>query len=252
MRVTKREASPQRPVVLVTGGARRIGRALCEAFASDGFDVAVHYRASARDAQSLVADLEARGARAIAIAGDLRETATAAALVATVTERLGPLSVLVSSASLFTPSPLTETSAERLAELADAHHAVHVRAPLLLARAAVPGMRARGEGRILHLTDARSGARRAGFAAYSASKAALLELTRVLAAELAPDVAVNAVAPGAVLPPEDDAAAAERMLEGVPGGRSGSPSDVAAAALFFARAPLFVTGQCVEVDGGED
>lgn len=236
----------------MTGASRRIGRSVSLRLAHEGFRIAVHHRSSSNEARELVAELAGLGVPAAPFAADLTDPAAVLALAAAVEGHFGRVDVLVNNASVFHASPLEDTPPERLASWCDTFHFLHVRAPALLVRALLPGMRRRGEGRVISLGDARGGARRAGFAPYAASKAALRELTRVLAAELAPGIAVNLVSPGAVLPPPGASPEeAARITDGVPAGRAGTPEEVAEAVAFFARAPLFVTGQELAVAGGE-
>lgn len=238
--------------ILVTGASRRLGRAIALALAESSSHVALHHRASEEDAQETARLVRERGAEADVFAADLSSIGDTLDLAARVVERFGPIDVLVNNASAFYPTPLDETDPEALARAADEFHAVHVRAPLLLTRALLPGMRARGGGCVVNLTDAALDAPRARFAPYLASKAALEAMTRSLARELAPEVRVNAVAPGAILPPPGASAEeAKRIARRVPAGRMGTPEELAAAVVFCVRGPGFVSGATIRVDGAQ-
>ncbi len=242
---------PTPPVALVTGGARRIGRAICLRLGRAGFAVAVHHRLSAEAANQTVQELRAAGATAETFAADLSDTAQTLALAAAVEQRFGRVDLLVNNASEFRATPLLASSPERLARDADTFHAVHVRAPLLLVRALAPGMMSRRAGRIVNVIDVQVETGRAMYAPYLASKAALAALTKSLALELAPHVQVNAVSPGSILPPVGAAAAsAERLTDGIPAGRLGTPDEVAEVVLFLATGPAYVTGEVLGIDGG--
>lgn len=190
------------PVALVTGAARRIGRAVALRLARDGHDVAVHFHRSRAEAAQVVAEVAALARRAEAFAADLTQPDEVLRLAAEVEARLGPVDVVVHNASIFRATAVLATPPGDLWRDADEFHAVHVRAPLLLVRALAPAMlRGRG-GVFVHIADASApDSPRAGHAPYEASKAALLSLSRALAKELPPVVRVHAVLPGSILPP---------------------------------------------------
>lgn len=246
-----------RPVALVTGGARRVGRAVCLSLARAGCDVVLTYNRSAAEAERTAADLRALGAHARAVELRLDD---AAALPAAA-ERIASLSprwdVLVHNASSYEPSPLAELTPERA--LRD--YTINSLAPLLLSRALAPALARSplaGGGAIVATADIHAlgehGLPRRGFASYAMSKAALVEMVRTLARELAPSVRVNAVAPGVVAWPEDglvsDAAAQREYLKRVPLGRAGTPEDAAEAVRWLALDAHYVTGQVLRLDGG--
>ena len=223
-----------RPVALVTGAGVRVGSAIARTLARDGWLVAGHYRT-----------LAPRGLAA-AFQADLAEPDGPARLAAAFRGRFERLDLLVNGAATFDAAALEETDAA----LFDAQMDLNARAPLLLVKALLPLLRRSG-GSVVNVADVGGGLvpwRR--YAAYAASKAALVRLTECLALELAPAVRVNAVAPGTVLFPESYPAAQRRALAArIPLGREGAPEDVAAAVLYLARAP-FVTGAVLPVDGG--
>jgi pteridine reductase len=234
-----------RRVALVTGAARRVGRVLALALARRGFDIALHYHRSGDDARRTLADLEAAGARAAAVAGDLGDAGTCQRVVHDAAATFGRLDLLVNNASVFERRPLEEIDAADW----DRVHAINVRAPFLLSRAAAPHLR-RAQGQIVNIADLSAFQPWPSYVHHSTSKAALVHLTRNLARALAPEVRVNCIAPGTVLPAEHDqdeasrAAGSRRLVEG-----EGTPEDVAGALLYLAESP-FVTGSVLVVDGG--
>jgi pteridine reductase len=239
--------SESRGVALVTGAARRIGRAIALRLGSAGFDVAVHFHSSAVDAAETVALLQARGVRAHAFAADLADAAAPARLVAAVEATLGPISVLVNNASIFPRKAFLDCGPEDF----DASFAVNLRAPLLLSREVAPGMKARGQGCIVNLGDIHGERPLPGRLPYCVSKAGLHMATLALARELAPEVRVNAVAPGTIVLPEDESPAlAEALRRRIPAGRFGTEEEVADAVAFFVEGPAFITGEILRVDGG--
>jgi pteridine reductase len=234
--------------VLVTGAARRVGAVIAAAFHAAGARVAVHYRGSKAEADALVAGLNARRAdSARAFQADLADPGSCEPLVAAVARAFGRLDVLVNNASTFYPTPVGAITADQFDDLVGSN----LRAPLFLTQAAAPEL-ARREGLVLNLADIH-GLRPLGrHAVYCAAKAGLVMLTRALARDLGPAVRVNAIAPGPVLWPEQgaDAALRERIVARTALKRAGSPEDIAKAALFFATAAPFVTGEVLVVDGG--
>jgi pteridine reductase len=232
--------------VLVTGGAVRIGRAIARAFAEAGSDVVVHYRNSAAQAQEAAAEIRALGVRAALVQGDQARDGDPERIVAQAVHAHGRLDALVCNAAQFEEAPAAELTRARF----DALLAVNLSGPFQLARAAWPFLRQR-QGSIVNLLDLCGTAQVwERTAHYAASKAGLAALTRQLALEWAPDVRVNAVAPGAILLSESlPGPRRERILSRIPAGRLGTPEEVARAVLFLATEP-FVTGQVLAVDGG--
>lgn len=221
-------------MALVTGAGVRVGNAVARDLARHGWTVAAHYRTH-----------PPRGFAA-ALQADLAPPDGPARLAAAFRERFDRLDLLVNGAAVFDAAPLEETDAA----LFDSQMDLNARAPLLLVKALLPLLRRAG-GSVVNLADVGGGlVPWRGFAAYAASKAALVRLTECLALELAPRVRVNAVAPGTVLFPASYPASRRRALAGrIPLGRPGTPADVAAAVRFLAGAP-FVTGAVLPVDGG--
>ncbi len=233
-------------VALVTGAGIRVGRAIALALARQGADVAVHYRSSAFGAEEVCGAARLLGRRAVAISADLAQPDACARLVAETEQNLGALDLLVHSASNFHRASLEETTPD----LWDSALDVNARSGFLLSRAAAPFLRRR-QGRIVLISDFLAARPVRNFLAHSVSKAAVEGLVRALAVELAPDVSVNGVAPGVVLPPEGTSGEEITSLaKSVPLRRNGEPEDVAEAVLFLCSGPAFVTGQILRVDGG--
>lgn len=234
--------------VLVTGGARRLGAALADAFHAAGANVVVHYRGSAADATALAARLDARrpGAAAL-LQGELLDTAALPGLVARAAAAFDGLDILVNNASSFYPTPVGEITEAHWDELVGSN----LKAPLFLAQAAVPWLQRRG-GLIINMVDIHARRPLAEHPVYCAAKAGLEMLTYSLARELAPRVRVNGIAPGAILWPEPGLGEDEKAatLAGIPLGRTGSPGDIAACALYLAREGDYINGQVIAVDGG--
>lgn len=235
-------------VVLVTGSARRIGAAIAQAFHAQGARVAVHYHRSAAEAGELVRAMNAlRPASAATFGADLADLAALEALPASVIGALGALDVLINNASTFYPTPVGQITPAQFDDLVGSNF----RAPLFLSQSAAPELRRR-RGLILNIADIH-GLRPLGrHAVYCAAKAALVMLTQSLARELGPEIRVNAIAPGPVLWPEHgvDQELRQRIVARTALKRTGTPEDVAKAALFFATDAPFVTGQVLAVDGG--
>ena len=231
---------------LVTGGARRIGREIALTLARAGADVAITYLKSKDDAQETVRAIEVIGCRGLAVEADVRSDALVRAAFDAVTGKLGRLDLLVNNAAVFDSAPLESMSLEAW----DAVFATNARGPFLVAREALPHLRA-SEGRIVNIGSLGGMHAWAGHAHYSASKAALHMLTQAMAKAFAPAVSVNCVAPGWI--DLEEPAALEtgaRFAARTPMRRNGTANDVAQAVLFFASGPKFVTGQIMAVDGG--
>lgn len=234
--------------VLITGSARRLGAAMARRLHGAGADVAIHYRSSSADADALVAELDAsRAGSAVALQADLLDLASLPGLVERVTGTFGRLDILVNNASTFYPTPMGEITASQFDDLVG----TNLRAPLFMAQAAAAQLRLH-EGLILNMVDIHGSRPLKRHPVYSAAKAGLIMLTRSLARELAPQVRVNAIAPGPVMWPEGgiDPDLKKKILERTALRRPGSPEDIARAALFFAAEAPYVTGQVLAIDGG--
>jgi pteridine reductase len=234
-------------VALITGAARRVGRAIALELARAGFDVAVHYRSSAGDAEQTSADIASIGRRCVIIQADLADPAAPDRLVQQTVQELGSLGVLVNNASLWESSRLDEMTRATW----QAHIDVNLTAPAMLAQTAWPHLRKRPPGHVINLCDVAAERPWADYVAYCASKGGLVTLTRALAKAMAPDVCVNGVSPGVVMLPEDcDERTRRAALARVPMKREGSPDDVAATVRFLVEHGGYITGQILNVDGG--
>jgi pteridine reductase len=233
---------------LVTGGGTRLGRALASALAGAGCAVAVQYWQSEAGAREVTAAIRDHGGHAAALQADLAEAAAAARLIGEAAAALGRLDVLVNNAAVFLPGTLASTSLEQW----ESQLALNLRAPFLLTQAFVAQLPADRIGKVVNVADARVRRPAPGHLAYRLTKAALVHLTEVLAVELAPRVTVNAVAPGAMLPPPGEAADAfaGRVARVVPLRRAGGAQPVVDAVLYLLRED-FATGVVLPVDGGE-
>ena len=232
---------------LVTGAGIRVGRSIALALARSGADVAVHYRSSKAQADDVAGAIRGFGRRAAALPADLAAPEECARLVREAASALGPLDLVIHSASNFHRARLEETDSDRWDSAMD----VNARAGFLLVREAAPMLKAR-RGRVVLISDflARSSVR--NYLAHAVSKAAVEGLVRALAVELAPEVLVNGIAPGTVLVPEGTTPEeAEKLARRVPLKRNGDPEDVARTVLFLCAGPAFLTGQVIRVDGGQ-
>jgi pteridine reductase len=233
---------------LVTGAARRVGAQIARTLHAAGANVMIHCHRSLDEAQRLAAELNAQrdGSAAVACA-DLCDTQRLPALVAQTCERFGGLNLLINNASSFYPTPLGSITLQQWHDLMGSN----LQAPLFLAQAAAPQLR-RHRGSLLNIVDIHGLRPLREHVLYSTAKAGLIMLTRALARELAPEVRVNAIAPGAVLWPEAgiDEQRKDKILGQTPLQHPGSPDDIARAVLFFAQDAPFVTGQILAVDGG--
>lgn len=232
-------------VALVTGGAVRVGAAISHGLARAGYDLVVTYRSSEGPARELEERIRSLGRRCALVWADLAEPRGCASVVRAAADAYGRLDLVVNSAASFSSRPLEAVNAAAW----DAVMAVNVRAPHLIVRAAADLLRA-AKGSVVNITDLSALEPWVRYPDHSVSKAALVHLTKVQARALAPDVRVNAVAPGAVLRPDDQSEDEwARLGEAAPLRRTGSPEDVVGAVLYLAEAS-FVTGQILAVDGG--
>ena len=232
---------------MVTGAARRVGRAIALALADAGADIALHYYTSRRDAGETAAQIRLTGRRCLLVSGDLADPAAPERMIAQVVDGLGRLDVLVNNASVFECRTLAASDTAFWQRTL----AVNLQTPALLARSAAPQMMLAGAGRIVNLADILAERPPRGYAAYVASKAGLIGLTRALARELAPAITVNAVAPGiAEFPEEYDAEMQGKLIEKVPLERPGTSEEVAALVRFLVTQGAYITGQTLCIDGG--
>jgi pteridine reductase len=236
--------------VLVTGGARRVGAEIVRYLHREGANVVIHCHRSLAAAGALAAELEAvRAGSTLVQAADLLDTEQLPELPAAALKRFGSLDVLINNASSFYPTPVGSITPAQWADLVG----TNLKAPLFLAQAGAPALRA-AQGTVINIVDIYGFRPLKQYSVYSAAKAGLIQLTRALARDLAPEVRVNAVAPGPVMWPEAaaavDAARQQQIIASTLLKRSGSPADIARAVRFFAIDAPFVTGQILAVDGG--
>jgi pteridine reductase len=246
---TRNETSDLRDrVLLITGGARRVGAQIARTLHGAGANVLLHYRTSAAAAKSLAAELNALRPGSAAIhAADLHTADAPAAIVAAALRDFGRIDILINNASVFYPTPVGQISSAQWDDL----FCSNVKAPLFLAQAAAPSLKER-RGIIINMVDIHGLRPLRGHPVYSAAKAALAMLTRALALELGPDIRVNGIAPGPILWPEGamDEGLKNEIIAKTTLKRHGTPGDVAGTALFLARDAPYITGQIIAVDGG--
>jgi pteridine reductase len=235
-------------VVLITGGARRVGAEIARTLHAAGANILLHYRSSAAAAAALIEQFNrARAGSAATVSANLLDAQAPERLVAAALEQFGRLDILVNNASNFYPTPIGKISAAAWDDLIG----INLRAPAFLAQAAADSL-ARQRGLILNVIDIHGIRPLKGYLVYSAAKAGLAMLTRSLARELGPEIRVNGIAPGPVLWPETDVDEDLRreIIDQTALKRHGSPQDVARTALFLAKDAPFITGQIIAVDGG--
>jgi NAD(P)-dependent dehydrogenase (short-subunit alcohol dehydrogenase family) len=234
-----------RKVAVVTGGAVRLGRAITLGLAEAGYDLVVHYNSSAGPARDTVRQVDALGRRAVSVQADLGTGAGARALAAAVDDAYGRLDLLVNSAATFERADLMQVDEEQWDQVMN----VNLKGPFLTVQAAGEMLKA-CRGTVVNLVDLSAFQPWTRYPHHSVSKAGLMHLTKILARVMAPHVRVNAIAPGAVLPPDDFSDEERRReLERTPVGELGTPEDIVRTVLFLAGSP-FMTGEVVVVDGG--
>src|SRR5688572_18863159 len=238
--------NPSGKVALVTGGGIRVGRTLALGLAREGARVIVHHHSSAADAEEVVATIQRKGGEAVAIRADLSKHPEVERLADEALAAFGGIDILVNSASIFPEEGLGEVDEE----LFDRTIAINLRAPFFLTQRIGQAMRERGGGVIVNMGDLAGLQSWEGYAAHAVSKAGLMHFTKVSARALAPEVRVNCIAPGTVLPPDDQPEEeSEKLAQRAPLKRNGSPADVLQALLYLVRAD-FVTGEVIVLDGG--
>src|SRR5271169_1826193 len=260
MHTDRNNNDPDKPLrgktCLITGGAKRLGRASALALAQAGADVAITFRTSAREAQQTVVDLSSFGVRAFALHCDITDEASVKSMMKEAGRELGRIDILVNNAANYATADFERLTLRQW----DAMFASNTRGPFLVSREALKWMRRKRTGslrsepieaKIIHMGSLGGLRPWPTHAHYCSSKAAVHMLTKVMAKALAPKVAVNAVAPGMIELGEKAAAAfMKKMAKQTPMRRNGTAADIAAAVMFFAAAPSFITGQILTVDGG--
>ncbi len=232
---------------LVTGAAKRVGRAIALELAGAGCAVAVHYHRSQREAESLADEISVAGGRAVLIQADLANPDAPSEIIEQVNSKLGGLDILVNNASVFSSKPESGFNYEWWQEL----FRVNVFAPAALISAAEKALATGRGGKVVNICDIAADRPWSAQPGYCCSKAALVNLTKAEAKRLAPTITVNGVSPGiAVFPEEYDEESRDKLVSRVPLKRAGSPEDIAAAVRFLVERGDFITGQIINVDGG--
>jgi len=240
----------QGKVVLVTGGARRVGAAICRRLHGAGAELLVHYRSAAAEARALQAELNARRMNSLALVqADLLKASAASQVVKAAVKEFGRLDALVNNASSFFPTVVGEITEKMWDDLIG----TNLKAPLFLSQAAAGELR-KQHGAIVNIIDIHAELPMRNHAVYTAAKGGLLALTRALARELAPEIRVNGVAPGTILWPDDEAwrdeVSRQRIINQTALKRIGEPDDIAATVQFLLADAPYITGQVIAVDGG--
>jgi pteridine reductase len=237
--------------ILITGGAKRVGAAICRHLHAAGANLMLHYRASAGEARLLQAELNHTRANSVAlIQADLLDLPKLPSVVEQTLQTYGRLDALVNNASSFFQTPVGEITEAAWHDLIG----TNLQVPLFLAQAAAPALR-KSQGAIVNLSDIHAERPLKNFVIYSIAKAGLAGLTRSLARELAPDIRVNAVAPGPILWPDDesfDELSRQRIISHTPLKREGTPDDIARAVHFLLADANYITGETINVDGGRN
>ena len=239
----------QGKTVLITGGAKRVGAAICRRLHLAGANLMLHYRASAGEARLLQAELNHTRPNSVSlIQADLLDLHKLPSVVEQTLQAFGRLDALVNNASSFFPTPAGDITEAHWNDLVG----TNLQVPLFLAQAAAPALR-KAQGAIVNLSDIHAERPLKNYVVYSVAKAGLVGLTRSLARELAPEVRVNAVAPGPILWPDDesfDELSRQRIISNPPLKREGTPDDIAKAVHFLLFEATYVTGETINVDGG--
>jgi NAD(P)-dependent dehydrogenase (short-subunit alcohol dehydrogenase family) len=232
-------------VALVTGAAKRIGRSVALRLASEGASVVVNYRGSKGEADEVVAQIAATGKRAIAIQADVSKKKDVAALFAAIEKEFGRLDILVNNAGMFFPAKFEELTEEQWDRILD----TNLKSQFLCSQAAARMLRSSGRGRIINFASLGGLLAWPAYTHYCVSKAGVIMLTRCLARALAPEITVNAIAPGTISFPGDAPELAEDFVQRAPLKRTGTPKDIEDTVVYLAQSE-FVTGQVIVVDGG--
>ncbi len=244
------EEEASNKVILITGGAKRVGAAICRLLHAQGFNFMIHYRSSKIEAQSLQTELNAERANSVAlIQGDLLDVSMLPQMVSETINQFGRLDVLINNASSYYPTEIGNMNANNWDDLIGSN----LKAPMFLSQAAAPAL-TENKGCIINITDMHIDRPKKGYIIYSSAKAGLATLTKSLAQELSPTVRVNAVAPGPVLWPENnpefDEDYRQRVINQTLLKRTGEADDIAKAVRFLIMDAPFITGHILAVDGG--
>jgi NAD(P)-dependent dehydrogenase (short-subunit alcohol dehydrogenase family) len=239
------EPSFRGKVALVTGAAKRIGRSVALRLAAEGADVIVNYRSSKAEADDVVAQIIAMGRRSIGVQGNVAKRSDVLALFATVEKEFGRLDILVNNAGIFFSAQFEQMTEQQWDTILD----TNLKSQVLCSQAAAPMLRRGGQGRIINFASLGGLLAWPAYTPYCVSKAGVIMLTRCLARALAPEITVNAIAPGTISFSGDAPEIAEDFIRRAPLRRTGGPEDIEEAVIFLARSP-FMTGQVIVVDGG--
>ena len=240
------EIAPEKPVALITGGAKRVGKAIALKLASHGYDIAFTYKNSRPEAKRLIDELGKMNCRAMGVCVNLTTPSAARRIADQFNASFQRLDVLVHNASIYQPSDMLSVTPDQLSAM----FAIHVTTPLLITRELTPLLK-RSRGHVITMVDLLAEKPMPSYAGYAATKAALQNLTLSMARQLAPEVTVNGIAPGVVDWPDDmPQADREKYLQRIPLKRAGTPEDVAALVYFLATAGSYITGQIIRLDGG--
>jgi pteridine reductase len=234
-------------VAVVTGGAVRLGKALALALAEQGARLVIHYSSSAGPAQETVTEIKAMGSDALAVQADFSQSGQVPSIVERAVAHFGQVDILVNSAAIFEPGKWDDTTEANW----DRHFAINLKTPFFLSQAFAKHVGPERAGHIVNIADWRGVRPGIGHVAYTLTKAALIAMTKSLALALAPNIQVNAIAPGMILPPHgEDRSYLERKAGKIPAQRVGSPEEIGKALIFLLRSD-FVTGDLIFVTGGE-
>jgi NAD(P)-dependent dehydrogenase (short-subunit alcohol dehydrogenase family) len=232
-------------VALVTGAAKRIGRSVALRLASEGADVVVNYRTSKSEAAEVVAQITAKGRRAVAVQADVAKRLDVLAMIAAVEKEFGRLDILVNNVGMFFPAKFEELTEEQWDRILN----TNLKSQFLCCQAATPMLRRSGQGRIVNFASLGGLLAWPAYTHYCVSKAGVIMLTRCLARALAPEITVNAIAPGTISFAGDAPELAEDFIRRAPLQRTGTAKDIDDAVVFLAQS-AFVTGQVIVIDGG--
>jgi NAD(P)-dependent dehydrogenase (short-subunit alcohol dehydrogenase family) len=233
--------------VLITGAAKRIGRALAEDFGARGWAVAIHYNGSSGDAEEVASTVRKAGGRPVTLKADLADPQAVEALVPAAVRALGPIGCLINNASIFE----RDEAATATLESWERHQAINLRAPFFLTQSFAKQLPGTAQGSVINIIDQRVWHLTPHFMSYTVSKTGLWTLTQTLAMALAPRIRVNAIGPGPTLPsPYQSPAQFDRQQALMPLGRGTTPSEICTAARFILEAPA-MTGQMIALDGGQ-
>ncbi|MFQ5586770.1 MAG: SDR family NAD(P)-dependent oxidoreductase [Thermodesulfobacteriota bacterium] len=235
-------------VVLITGGAKRLGRAMGIALAQRGARVVIHYSRSGEAAEDTLKEVKQQGGDGILIQADLMDEAAVGGIIKKASDHYGRLDILINNAAIFEAGGFADTTSENW----DRHFAINLKAPFLLSQGFARQIPEDGHGKIIFISDWRGFRPGIGHFAYTLTKSTLITMTKSVARVVAPRITVNSLALGAILPPEGaDEGFFSSKIEAIPLRRIGSPEDVVATIQFILEGSDFITGETILVDGGE-